>query len=270
MAASLVFRILGCGSSPGVPRIGNDWGQCDPREPKNRRRRAALLVTRRDEDGRTTRVLIDCGPDIREQMLDAGVDWVDGVLLTHAHADHVHGIDDLRSFVLNRRRRVDIHMDAPTSARVREAFDYCFRTPHGSSYPPILTEHRIEDGVPITINGPGGPITAIPYRQDHGDITSLGFRIGGLAYSPDVSGIPEDAVTHLGDLDVWILDALRWTPHPSHFSVEQSVAWIARMRPKRAILTHMHIDLDFRILKSTLPDHIEPAFDGLEIELPAD
>lgn len=266
MAATLTFRILGCGSSPGVPRIGGDWGQCDPKNPRNRRRRASLLVTRR-EDGRETRALVDCGPDLREQMLDAGCDWVDGVLVTHAHADHVHGMDDLRAFVLNRRRRVDVWMDAPTSERVRSAFGYCFVTPPGSSYPPIVTEHRIVDGEPVTITGPGGEIAALPYRQAHGDITSLGFRIGGLAYSPDVSGIPEAALPALQGLDVLILDALRWTSHPSHFSVDQALEWIARLAPGRAILTHMHIDLDYRILKARLPEHVEPAYDGMEIVL---
>lgn len=270
MAATLTFRILGCGSSPGVPRIGGDWGQCDPKNPKNRRRRASLLVTRRDEAGRITRLLVDTGPDLRDQMLDAGVDWVDGVLLTHAHADHIHGIDDLRAFVLNRRRRVAVHMDAPTSERVRMAFDYIFRTPHGSSYPPIADEHRLEDGRPVTIDGPGGPITAVPFRQDHGDITSLGFRFGAVAYSPDVSAIPPAAEPFVSGLDVWILDALRWTPHPSHFSVDQALEWITRAGARRGILTHMHIDLDYRILKQQLPSHVEPAWDGLEFTVAAE
>ncbi|MEJ1159179.1 MBL fold metallo-hydrolase [Prosthecomicrobium sp. N25] len=264
MAATLTFRILGCGSSPGVPRIGGDWGQCDPANPRNRRRRASLLVTRRDAVGNVTRVLVDCGPDLREQMLDAHVDWVDGVLVTHAHADHVHGIDDLRAFVLNRRRRVSVHMDAPTAERVHAAFGYIFKTPPGSSYPAIADDHRIEEGVPVTVDGPGGPITALPYRQLHGDITSLGFRFGAVAYSPDVSGIPDQALPALSGLDVLILDALRWHPHPSHFSVEEAIAWAARLKARRTILTHMHIDLDYRILKAQLPDHVEPAFDGME------
>lgn len=262
--ATLTFRILGCGSSPGVPRIGGDWGQCDPKNPLNRRRRAALLVTRRDGEGRETRVLVDTGPDLRDQMLDARVDWVDGVLITHPHADHIHGIDDLRAFVLNRRRRVDVHMDEPTAERVHAAFGYIFATPPGSSYPPIAHDRRIREGVPVVIDGPGGPVTAVPYRQAHGDITSLGFRFGGVAYSPDVSGIPDAALPHLEDLDVWILDALRWHPHPSHFSVEEAIEWISRMKPRRAILTHMHIDLDYRVLKAHLPEHVEPAHDGLE------
>lgn len=261
--ATLTFRILGCASSPGVPRIGNDWGACDPSNPKNRRRRAALLVTRTDAAGRVTRVLVDTGPDLRDQMLDAGIDWIDGVLYTHAHADHIHGIDDLRAFVLNRRRRVDVYLDAPTSARVREAFDYCFTTPPGSSYPPILNEHRIRPGEPVTVEGEGGPITAMPYRQVHGEIDSLGFRFGAIAYSPDVSDIPEESFDHLRDLDVWIVDALRWKPHASHFSVDESLGWIARMAPKRAILTHMHTELDYEKLAAYVPPGVEPAYDGL-------
>eukprot|EP01037_Dinobryon_pediforme_P028651 gene28651-32014_t len=269
MRAALTFRILGCASSPGAPRIGNDWGACDPSNPRNRRRRASLLITRRQAGaGGITRVLIDTGPDMREQMLDAGVDWVDGVVYTHAHADHLHGIDDLRAFVLNRRRMVDVYADAATSERLHAAFGYCFMTPPGSSYPPILREHRIVAGQAVTIDGEGGPITLMPFEQFHGEIMSLGFRIGSLAYSPDVSGLDDRALPHLADLDVWILDALRYKPHPSHFSVAESLDWIARMRPKHAILTHMHVDLDYAKLAAELPAGVEPGWDGLEITLP--
>ena len=176
----LRFTILGCGSSPGVPRIGNDWGACDPREPKNRRRRASLLVQRIGAGGTTT-VVIDTGPDFREQMLSTDVAFAEGVVYTHGHADHIHGIDDLRSFVINARRRVDIYADDPTSARLHESFHYCFETPPGSSYPPILIEHRIRPWHAFAIDGPGGPVELMPYTQEHGDIKSLGFRIGGLA-----------------------------------------------------------------------------------------
>ena len=269
MPATLTFCILGCGASPGVPRIGGDWGQCDPANPKNRRRRTALLVTRDDGHGNLTRVLVDTGPDLREQMIDAGVDWVDGVLFTHAHADHLHGIDDLRGFVLNRRRRVDVYMDAVTSIRVLDAFRYCFQMPPGSTYPPIVTEHRIAADEPVTIEGAGGPITVMPFRQIHGDIDSLGFRFGAVAYSPDVSAIPDEALPHLRGLDVWILDALRWKPHGSHFSVDEAVTWITRMAPSRAVLTHMHTDLDYRVLKTLLPEHVEPAYDGMSFSVPA-
>lgn len=270
MGTTMTVRILGCGSSPGNPRIGNDWGRCDPSEPRNRRRRSALLVTRRAPDGGTTRVLVDVGPDMREQMLDARVDWVDGVLITHAHADHIHGIDDLRSFVLNRRHLVDIWMDEVTSKRIHQAFDYCFVTPPGSAYPPILKEHRFREGETLTINGDGGPITAIPFRQTHGDVDSFGFRFGAVAYSPDVSAIPDAALPQLAKLDLWILDALRWKSHPSHFSVDEAVDWIKRMKPKHACLTHLHNEVDYRTLAAYLPDGVEPAWDGQEFTFKVD
>jgi phosphoribosyl 1,2-cyclic phosphate phosphodiesterase len=265
--ATLHFRILGCGSSPGVPRIGGptgaDWGQCDPTNPKNRRLRCSLLVRQRDAGGET-RVLIDTGPDLREQCISAGIDWADAVLYTHGHADHIHGIDDLRSFVLNRRRRVDVYLDETTSKRVRQSFDYCFVSPPGSSYPPILTEHRIFAGQAIEIDGPGGLVVAHPYAQTHGEIESLGFRFGPVAYSPDVSALSAATLDALQGLEVLIIDALRWTPHASHFSVDQALEVIGKLAPKRAILTHMHIDLDYATLKARLPAHVEPAYDGLE------
>lgn len=270
--ARLHFRILGCGSSPGVPRIGGptgaDWGQCDPSNPRNRRLRCSLLVRRRDVGGET-RVLVDSGPDLREQCISAGIDWADGVLYTHAHADHIHGIDDLRSFVLNRRRRVDVYLDERTSKRVRDAFGYCFVTPEGSSYPPILTEHRIAAGDVVEVDGPGGRLEALPYTQSHGESESLGFRFGRVAYSPDVSGMSDATMDALQGLDVLIIDALRWTPHVSHFSVDQALEVIGKLAPKRAILTHMHIDLDYATLKARLPSHVEPAHDGLEFEVEA-
>ena len=267
-AGTLRFTILGCGSSPGVPRIGGDWGNCDPANPKNRRRRASMLVERFGADGVTT-VVIDTGPDFRDQMLDAGVGFADAVLYTHGHADHIHGIDDLRSFVINRRRRVDIYADAATSRRLHEGFGYCFQTPPGSSYPPILDEHRITAGVAFTVNGPGGPIEAMPYEQSHGDIDSLGFRFGSVAYSSDVSAFDERALPHLRDLEVLVLDALQFREHPSHFSLDQALEWIDRLQPKRAILTHMHTPLDYEATMAASPPHVEPAFDGLTITVQA-
>lgn len=266
MSDRTVFRILGCASSPGVPRIGNDWGQCDPRNPKNRRRRASLLVTRHAEHGGKTRVLVDTGPDIREQMLDAEVDWVDGIAYTHGHADHTHGIDDLRSFVLNRKRMVDVYLDQPTSERLRESFGYVFETPAGSYYPPILNEHRIGHGEEVAVAGDGGVIRFTPYAQTHGDITSLGFRFGKVGYSPDISGLREESLELMSDLDVLIIDALRWTPHGSHFHVDMALQVIEKLRAKRAILTHMHIDLDYKVLSTYLPANVEPAYDGMEFE----
>jgi phosphoribosyl 1,2-cyclic phosphate phosphodiesterase len=264
----LRFTILGCGSSPGVPRIGGHWGACDPSEPRNRRRRCSLLA-QRISDGGITNVLVDTSPDLREQALAVGIASLDGVLFTHTHADHIHGIDDLRGFVMNMQRRIDVYADDATMARLKEGFRYCFETPPGSEYPPILNGRRVDPDAEVTIGGAGGPITAMPVTQQHGRITSLAFRVGGLAYSPDVSDLDETAVQRLAGLDVWIVDALRPKPHPSHFSLQEALDWIGRIRPRRAILTHMHIDLDYATLRRELPDGVEPGYDGMVIELPA-
>ena len=263
---SLTATILGCGSSGGVPRPALGWGDCDPTNPKNRRRRTSLLVERRGPRG-ITRVLVDTSPDLREQLIDAEVDWLDGVLFTHAHADHTHGIDDLRALVLHKRRRIEVYLDSVTSQLMRLRFDYCFSTPPGSSYPPILNEHRLVAGEPVTIDGEGGPIEALPILQQHGDIPSLGFRFDGLGYSCDLSDLPADSVSALQGLDIWILDALRYKPHPSHLSLDQALRWIERLRPRRAVLTNLHADLDYEVLRKELPSHVEPAYDGIRLPL---
>jgi phosphoribosyl 1,2-cyclic phosphate phosphodiesterase len=269
VADTLRLTILGCGSSPGTPRITGDWGNCDPANPKNRRRRAAAMVERISETGVTT-VVIDTGPDFREQMIDAKVKRIDAVLYTHPHADHIHGIDDLRGFVLTQRKLMNVHADKPTLERLREAFGYCFETPPGSSYPPILKAHTIAHDQSITIEGEGGPLTFTPLPQIHGDIISLGFRVANLAYCPDVSDFPSETVPALQGLDVLVVDALQYKRHPSHLSLEEALAWIERLRPKRAVLTHMHIPLDYETTRIETPDHVEPAYDGMIIELPYD
>jgi phosphoribosyl 1,2-cyclic phosphate phosphodiesterase len=263
---TLTFTILGCGSSMGVPRPALGWGACDPGNPKNRRRRTSLLVEQRSGAGRT-RILVDTSPDLRDQLLDADVDWLDGVLFTHPHADHTHGIDDLRALFVKARRRIDAYLDAPTAEALKARFGYCFATPSGSEYPPILTEHRIEAGQAVEINGGGGAVSALPILQEHGNIPSLGFRFGGLAYSCDLSGFPPESLPALAGLDVWIVDALRYTPHPSHFNLAEALAWIERVKPRRAILTNLHSDLDYEVLRTKLPSHVEPAYDGLQISL---
>ncbi|MGH6770781.1 MAG: MBL fold metallo-hydrolase [Xanthobacteraceae bacterium] len=266
---SLRFTILGCGSSGGVPRPALGWGVCDPNNPKNRRRRTSLLVGRRTPEG-VTRVLVDTSPDLREQLLDHNVDWVDAVLYTHEHADHTHGIDDLRGLFINRRKRVPVWLDARTSAVMNARFAYCFVRAPGSEYPPMVRENRMEVGQPVVVEGQGGAITALPILQQHGDITSLGFRFGTFGYSCDLSGLPTESVAALGGLDVWIIDALRDEPHPSHLSVSEALDWIDRLKPRRAILTNLHSDLDYEELRGRLPAGVEPAYDGLTIELPAD
>ncbi|MBO6719862.1 MAG: MBL fold metallo-hydrolase [Rhizobiaceae bacterium] len=270
MPDMLRLTILGCGSSPGTPRINGDWGACDPANPKNRRLRAAALIERISESGRTT-VAIDTGPDFRTQMIAAGVTRLDAVVYTHAHADHIHGIDDLRGYFLTQRRRIDIHADDATMRRLREAFAYCFETPEGSAYPPIVEPHVIGHEAPFTVDGEGGPITFQPLPQEHGDTASLGFRIGGIAYCPDVSGFPPRTAELLSNLDLLVIDALQYRPHPSHFSLGQALQWVERLGPKRTLLTHMHIPLDYDTVMRETPDHVEPSYDGqaIEVQIPA-
>lgn len=268
MRDRLRLTVVGCGSSPGTPRITGEWGACDPSNPKNRRRRCAALVERIAADGGVTRVAIDTGPDFREQMIDAGVTALDAAVYTHPHADHIHGIDDLRGYVINQKRLMDIYADAPTLARLREAFSYCFETPPGSSYPPIVRAHTIAHAEPFTIDGEGGPLTFTPLPQIHGDIVSLGFRIGNMAYCPDVSDFPAATVPLLRDLDLLVIDALQYRPHPSHLSLRQALDWIAATAPRRALLTHMHIPLDYDTVMRETPENVCPAYDGVKLEIP--
>ena len=266
-AQRIIATILGCGSSGGVPRIGNVWGDCDPNEPRNRRLRCSLLLEGFSEGSDLpTRIVIDTGCDLREQMLAARVDRVDAVFYTHAHADHTHGIDDLRVLALHNRRRVDVFFDAETGDRLREAFGYCFASPKGSDYPPILNAHTIAPGDVLEIDGPGGAITVTVFEQIHGNIVSLGFRVGGLAYSCDLSGFPEASFPAISGLDLWIIDALRPTPHPSHLSLPETLEWIARFEPKQAVLTNMHIDLDYARTDAETPGNVTPGFDGMQID----
>lgn len=267
-AERIIATILGCGSSGGVPRIGNVWGVCDPAEPRNRRRRCALLLEGFSaSSAEPTRVIIDTGCDLREQMLDAGVDRVDAVLYTHEHADHTHGIDDLRVLALNMRKRVDVYFTAEAGHRIRSAFSYCFESEPGSDYPPILNATEIQAGDVLTIEGPGGYIAIRAFEQQHGNITSLGYRIGDFAYSCDLSGIGEQHLHAVSGLEIWVLDALRPAPHPSHLSLSESLALIALMQPKSAVLTNLHIDMDYSTLAATTPDTVFPAFDGMRIDV---
>ena len=260
--ARLTFTVLGCGSSGGVPRLGGDWGDCDPANPKNRRRRCSLLVTRETAAG-LTRVLIDTSPDMRDQLLDAGVGQLDGVIYTHSHADHMHGIDDLRQVVFNLRRRLPVWADGPTQEALLSRFGYAFIQPEGSPYPPILDLHSITG--PVTVHGDGGPVTLTPFRAEHGSMDALGFRIGPLAYLPDAVEIPPESWPVLQGLDCWIVDALRRKPHPTHAHLALALDWINRVRPTRAVLTNMHIDLDYETLRAELPSHIAPAYDGMTL-----
>jgi phosphoribosyl 1,2-cyclic phosphate phosphodiesterase len=260
--AEFVFTILGCGSSGGVPRLGGIWGDCDPANPKNARTRCSMLVERHDTGG-TTRVLIDSSPDLRQQLLRAGVGEVDAVVYTHAHADHVHGIDDLRMIVFNTGRRLPVWADERTLDALMARFGYAFVQPPGSDYPPILDMNAIRGAV--TIGGAGGDITLTPFPAQHGNIVSLGFRIHDLAYLPDVSDMLPEGWAAIENLDCWVVDALRYKPHPSHAHLALTLDWIARARPTRAVLTNMHVDLDHTRVDAETPPHVTPAFDGMTI-----
>jgi phosphoribosyl 1,2-cyclic phosphate phosphodiesterase len=250
-------RILGCGGSGGVPLVGGVWGACDPAEPRNRRRRTSVLV----EDGPTT-LLIDTSPDLREQLLDAGTKRLDAVLFTHAHADHLHGIDDLRGMNRLMRTNLPVYADARTLAVIAERFDYVFRPlEEGASfYKPTLSEHVI-DG-PFTVAG----IDIVPFVQDHGFSKTLGFRIGGMGYSTDVVDLDETAFAALAGIELWIVDCLRYDPHPTHSHLEKTLSWIARVKPRHAVLTHMDVPLDYATLRGKLPAGVEPGYDGLTLE----
>ena len=260
------LTILGCGSSGGVPRIGGDWGLCDPSNSKNRRRRCSILLEKVEASG-TTRVLVDTSPDLREQMLSENVGEIDGVWFTHEHADHTHGIDELRGFYLRQRKRVPIWADTPTMAMLRNRFSYCFQTLVGSDYPPTLLPNLIAAGQEVATMGSGGTISAMPFLVHHGNLDVLGFRFGATAYTPDLNGIPEASAPDLSNLDLWIVDALKRDPHGSHFCLEETLHAIKRFRPRRAVLTNMHIDMDYDTLRAELPRGIEPAYDGQKLFL---
>ena len=251
-------RVLGCGTSFGVPRIGNDWGACDPDEPRNRRRRVSILV---EHEG--IRILVDTSPDLREQLLDAGVEGLDAVIWTHDHADHCHGIDDLRAVYFARGAPVPGFARPETLAALRARFGYVFEDNAG--YPAVV------DGRPLPDDLKVGPIRIRVVDQPHGPITSAGlsFEAEGksVGYSTDCNELTEDMKTLFQGVDVWIVDALRRRPHPTHPHLDLTLAWIDAIRPRRAILTHMDNSMDYRGLAAELPEGVEPGFDGLEVAL---
>ncbi|HZV84598.1 MAG TPA: MBL fold metallo-hydrolase [Brevundimonas sp.] len=264
--SELEVVILGCGSSGGVPRGDGDWGDCDPAEPKNRRSRCSALIRCHGAGGATS-VLIDTSPDLRNQMLTAEVRHVDAVLYTHDHADQVHGIDDLRVFALTARSRIPAWMDIATRDALVGRFPYIFRDEQG--YPAILDEKLIPPhGQPWGLEGAGGALPVITFDQAHGPIRSVGYRIGPVAYSSDVSDLDDAALDAVRGCDLWIVDALRWKPHPTHAHVDKTLDWIARAEVKRAVLTNLHLDLDYNALKAAVPDNVDVAFDGWTARLP--
>ncbi len=280
MSGLLRITVLGCGSSGGVPRIDGDWGACDPGNPKNRRRRCSILVERAETDAdfstdRITRAVVDTSPDLREQMLSAGGGLLDAVFYTHDHADQSHGVDDLRAIVYRRRQLVPAYMNAETRDSLVARFSYIFEQPPGSGYPPLADPRTVAAGDVVRIEGAGGGFDAEAFDAPHGRITCAGWIFGGaadgggVAYTPDVHALDEAALARIATAEVWIVDALRDRAHPSHATVEQAFAWLARTQPKLGVLTNMHVDLDYEALLARCPPGVRPAYDGLQITLEA-
>ena len=263
--------ILGCGSSGGVPRIGGDWGVCDPSNPKNARTRSSILIQKWEgEDAAAcTNILIDTSPDLRNQLLREDIKHLDAVFYTHDHADQSHGIDDLRAISYRMRKQIPTYMDAPTKPHVFERFKYCFETPEGRVHPPILDlQPLLKDKDVVTITGAGGEINFKALTVSHGPTPSLGFLIDDrLMYSPDVWGVSDEVIEDLQDIECWIVDALRYTTHPTHAHADRTLSWLARAEVKSSILTNLHIDMDYETLRAELPPVAKPAYDGMIIPI---
>jgi phosphoribosyl 1,2-cyclic phosphate phosphodiesterase len=252
------LRILGCGTSSGVPRIGNDWGECDPAEPRNRRRRVSILVSEGE-----TGILVDTGPDLREQLLDAGTARLDAVIWTHDHADHCHGIDDLRQIYHAQGSPVAGYARDETLQTLRSRFAYIFDGIGG--YPPVAEAAVLPDTLDL------GSVMVRVVDQPHGSISSAGLRFesGGrsIGYATDFSSLTDEMAELFQGLDVWVVDALRRRPHPTHPNVDDVLGWAGRLGPNRVVLTHMDHSMDYRTLRAQLPENVEPGYDGLEIAL---
>lgn len=267
--------VLGCGGAGGVPLVGNDWGVCDPGEPKNRRRRVSILIEDGPDKTNPTRLMVDTSPDLREQMLDAAVKRLDGVIFTHNHADHVHGVDDLRQFNRGQRMVIPAYTDAKTAASLRERFGYVFEPPgehNGKTnyYKPCLELHEVAPGAAFAVSGPGGDIPVLPFDQDHGFMRTLGLRFGDVAYSTDVVNMPEESFAALAGVGLWIVDCFAREPHPTHVHLAKVLQWIERVQPDCAVLTHMGTALDYGTLLRELPQGVVPGYDGMTIDVAED
>ena len=265
MSKTLTVKILGSGCSTGVPRIDGYWGACDPQNPKNRRSRCSAWFGL-SNDQELTSVVIDTAPDFREQMIRANVPYIDAILWTHDHADQTHGLDDMRAYTFARGRPIDGYMDEATYATLTRRFGYVFEGNLG--YPPVCIPRRLPaHGHTWSISGEGGDMSVTTFEQAHGPIRSVGYRIGDIAYSSDISDLPEASFAALNGLKIWIVDALRYQPHPTHSHLEKTLSWIERVKPERAILTNLHQDMDYEALKAILPPGVEPAYDQLELKV---
>lgn len=274
MSHTLRMTILGCGSSGGVPRVGGDWGICDPNEPKNRRMRCSLLVEQWEGEAEPpqnerTMVLVDTSPDLREQLLMTGTGRLDALLFTHEHADQTHGIDDVRALAYRMAKRIPTYMNEATNDELAEKFNYLFKTPEGRMHPPILDlQPLMSDGDRVEIEGPGGIIQAEFLAVSHGPTPSGGFLFNGkAAYTPDVWSIDAAILDRMQALEVWVMDALRYNEHPTHAHADRCMEWIATTQTKRAVLTNLHIDMDYQTLSTELPGIHTAGYDNMEIVL---
>lgn len=277
MTYVLRTTILGCGSSGGVPRIGGDWGVCDPNNPKNRRSRCSILVEQWEECGdgsvppvaERTIILVDTSPDLREQLLKAGVTRVDALLYTHDHADQSHGIDDMRAIAYRARKRVPTYMDAHSKTYLYQRFEYCFEMPEGRVHPAILElQPLIKAGDVFQIGGAGGVIDIQVLGLSHGPTPSSGFIFSGaVVYTPDVWDISAETLDAIEAPEIWIVDSLRYASHPTHANVDKSLSWLAQTRTRRAVLTNLHIDLDYDILSKEVMAAQDVAYDGMQISV---
>ena len=279
MSYTLRTTILGCGSSGGVPRVGGDWGVCDPGNPKNRRSRCSILVEKWENspikagelppESERTIVLVDTSPDLREQLLAANVGRVDALLFTHDHADQSHGIDDMRAIAYRMRKRVPTYMDAHTKTFVFNRFDYCFEMPEGRVHPAILElQPLIQSGDEFEVSGPGGTLAVRVLGLSHGPTPSLGFQFDGkVVYTPDVWDISPDVLALMGRPEIWIVDALRYAAHPTHAHVDKTLSWLGNTQTKQAVLTNLHIDLDYDTIKNEVLKSQDVAYDGMQIDI---
>jgi phosphoribosyl 1,2-cyclic phosphate phosphodiesterase len=265
MSKTLTVRILGSGCSTGVPRVDGYWGACDPENPRNRRSRCSAWFGLSDDQGLTS-VVIDTAPDFREQMIRAAIPHIDAILWTHDHADQTHGLDDMRAFTFARGRPISGYMNDATYATLTGRFGYVFKGNLG--YPPVCEPHRLPlHGHQWSIHGEGGDLPVVTFDQAHGPIRSVGYRLGDIAYSSDISDLPEESFAALQGLKLWIVDALRYKPHPTHSHLEKTLGWIERVKPERAILTNLHQDMDYEALKAILPTGVEPGYDQMEVKV---
>lgn len=273
MTTHLQMTVLGCGSSGGVPRVGGDWGVCDPTEPKNRRTRCSVLIeqwqgAKSVPEAQRTIILVDTSPDLREQLLLTQTKHIDAVLFTHEHADQTHGIDDVRALAYRMRSRIPAYMDDFTKGHVVGKFSYLFEMPEGRVHPPILDlQPLFKDGDTIKIDGPGGVISIDVLGISHGPTPAFGFKFNDqMAYTPDVWSIPPQVIEKLQNIDYWVMDALRYNEHPTHAHADRAMQWIAKTSAKQGILTNLHIDMDYATLSEELPGGHLVGYDGMIFE----